>query len=98
MISTSFSNFAPVIPYNHTPMKVVSDLSDAALNEPCVLSIGNFDGLHLGHQSILVHVLKRARELGIRPAVFTFSPHPVQVLAPAVAPKLISTLPQKIRL
>lgn len=94
----SFSNFAPVIPYNHTPMKVVSDLSDAALNEPSVISIGNFDGLHLGHQSILRKVVERARGLRVRPAVLTFAPHPVRVLAPDVAPRLISTLPQKIRL
>jgi riboflavin kinase/FMN adenylyltransferase len=79
-------------------MKVVSDLSDAALNQPCVLSIGNFDGLHLGHQAILRKVVDRARSLRIRPAVLTFAPHPVRVLAPDVAPKLISTLPQKIRL
>jgi riboflavin kinase/FMN adenylyltransferase len=79
-------------------MKVVSDLSDAALNEPCVLSIGNFDGLHRGHQAILKQVVERARQLRIRPAVFTFAPHPVRVLAPQVAPRLISTLPQKIRL
>jgi len=79
-------------------MKVVSDLSDAALNEPCVLSIGNFDGLHLGHQAILRRVVERARSLRVRPAVLTFAPHPVRVLAPDVAPRLISTLPQKIRL
>jgi riboflavin kinase/FMN adenylyltransferase len=79
-------------------MKVVSDLSDAALKQPCVLSIGNFDGLHLGHQAILKKVVDRARSLRIRPAVLTFAPHPVRVLAPDVAPRLISTLPQKMRL
>jgi riboflavin kinase/FMN adenylyltransferase len=79
-------------------MKVVSDLSEAALNGPCVLSIGNFDGLHLGHQAILRKVVDRARRLGVRSAVLTFAPHPVRVLAPDVAPTLISTLPQKIRL
>ena len=79
-------------------MKVVSDLSDAALNEPSVISIGNFDGLHLGHQAILRKVVERARRLRVRPAVLTFAPHPVRVLAPEMAPKLISTLPQKIRL
>jgi len=94
----SFSNFAPVIPYNHTPMKVLSDLSDAATGVPCVLTIGNFDGLHLGHQAILGTVVKRARELRMRPAVLTFDPHPMRVLAPGQAPKLISTLPQKLEL
>ncbi len=79
-------------------MKVVSDLTDAALNAPSVISIGNFDGLHLGHQSILRNVVERARKLRVRPAVLTFAPHPVGVLAPQLAPRLISTLPQKIRL
>src|SRR5262245_20010385 len=98
MISTSFSNFAPVIPYNHNPMKVVSHLSDAAPCRPCVLTIGNFDGLHLGHQQILRTVAERARNLRICPAVLTFDPHPMRVLAPTHAPKLISTLDQKLRL
>jgi riboflavin kinase/FMN adenylyltransferase len=98
MISTSFSNFAPVIPYNHNPMKVVSHLSDAAPYSPCVLAIGNFDGLHLGHQRILRTVVERARKLRVCPAVLTFDPHPMRLLAPNQAPKLISTLDQKLRL
>ena len=79
-------------------MKVVSHLSDAAPHGPCVLTIGNFDGLHLGHQRILSTVIERARRLRITPAVMTFDPHPVRVLAPGHAPKLISTLDQKLRL
>lgn len=98
MISTSFSNFVPVIPYNHNPMKVVSDLSDAALNEPSILSIGNFDGLHLGHRLIVNTVVERARTLGLRSAVITFDPHPIRVLAPGKAPRLINTLQQKLAL
>src|SRR6185436_18271311 len=83
MILTSFSNLAPVIPYNHTPMKVLSGLpSDdgAAARGPCVLTIGNFDGLHLGHQEILRTVVAEARRLGVTPAVLTFDPHPVRIL------------------
>jgi riboflavin kinase/FMN adenylyltransferase len=79
-------------------MKVVASLSDAALNGPCVLSIGNFDGIHLGHCAILDRVVQRARELGVRPAAMTFEPHPIRVLAPDKAPKLISTLGQRLRL
>jgi riboflavin kinase / FMN adenylyltransferase len=79
-------------------MKVVSHLSDAAPHVPCVLTIGNFDGLHLGHQRILETVVERARKLKICPAVLTFEPHPIRVLAPNLAPKLISTLDQKLRL
>ncbi|HET9942024.1 MAG TPA: bifunctional riboflavin kinase/FAD synthetase [Terriglobia bacterium] len=79
-------------------MKVVSQLSDAATHGPCVLTIGNFDGLHLGHQRILSTVVERARKLRMTPAVLTFDPHPVRVLAPAQAPRLINTLDQKLRL
>jgi len=85
MILTSFSNFAPVIPYNHTLMKVVSGLPDRAASGPCVLTIGNFDGLHLGHKEILRTVVEQARALRLAPAVLTFDPHPVRVLAPELA-------------
>src|SRR5262245_42204547 len=79
-------------------MKVVTSLSDLASTPPSVVSIGNFDGLHLGHRAILNTVVRRANELGLKSAVMTFSPHPVRFLAPDRAPKLISTLEQKIRL
>jgi riboflavin kinase/FMN adenylyltransferase len=79
-------------------MKVVSHLSEAAAAAPCVLTIGNFDGIHLGHQRILRTVVDRARKLRLTPAVLTFDPHPMRVLAPSQAPKLIHTLGQKIRL
>ena len=79
-------------------MKIVSSLSDAALDQPCVASIGNFDGLHVGHRAILQTVIRRARELGLRSAAMTFEPHPIQVLAPDKAPQRISTLSQKVEL
>jgi len=79
-------------------MKVVTSLSDAALEGFSVISIGNFDGLHLGHRAILQSVVRRARELGLRSAVLTFDPHPVKFLAPDKAPQLISTLEQRLTL
>jgi riboflavin kinase/FMN adenylyltransferase len=79
-------------------MKVVSQLSDTSVLGPSVLTIGNFDGLHLGHQRILKTVVERARKLRMCPTVFTFDPHPVRILAPEQAPKLINTLDQKLRL
>ena len=79
-------------------MKVVSGLPDAAATRPCALTIGNFDGLHLGHQFILSTVVQQARMLDLRPAVLTFDPHPVRILAPEHAPKLITTVAQKLRL
>ena len=46
-----------------------------------VLALGNFDGVHLGHQAIFHHVVARARDLGGTSMVFTFEPHPLQLLA-----------------
>ena len=64
---------------------------------PCVLAIGNFDGVHAGHRVILRRVAEIARERGLTPAVLTFDPHPARVLAPERAPKLISTIAQRLR-
>lgn len=79
-------------------MKVATSLADADVSHPSVVSIGNFDGLHLGHQEILKTVVKRSKELGVRSVAMTFSPHPMRVLAPHRPLQLISTLEQKIRL
>ena len=77
---------------------MVSSLSDADVPEASIVSIGNFDGLHVGHRQILKTVVQRAGEEGVRSVAMTFEPHPVRFLAPDRAPKLISTLDQKIRL
>src|SRR6202051_4993411 len=60
------------------------------------LSVGNFDGLHLGHQKILQSVLERARASAQRAAVITFDPHPMRVLRPESAPLMIQTLSQRL--
>ena len=79
-------------------MKVATSLADADISHPSVVSIGNFDGLHLGHREILKTVAKHASDLGLQSVVMTFSPHPIRFLAPDRAPRLISTLDQKIEL
>ena len=79
-------------------MKVATSLADADISHKSVVSIGNFDGVHLGHQAILKRVVMRARELGLQAVAMTFSPHPIRYLAPARSPRLISTLEQKIQL
>jgi riboflavin kinase / FMN adenylyltransferase len=61
-----------------------------------VVSIGNFDGLHLGHQKIFQGVVERARARGALAAAVTFDPHPLKVLRPDEAPPLLQTLEQKI--
>ncbi len=63
-----------------------------------VLTIGNFDGVHLGHQHIFRLVEEKAREIGGESIVYTFEPHPVAVLAPEHKPLLITPLEEKLRL
>jgi riboflavin kinase / FMN adenylyltransferase len=64
---------------------------------PSVVTIGNFDGVHTGHREILRRVATIASERDLIPVVLTFDPHPAQVLAPHRAPKLITTINQRLR-
>jgi riboflavin kinase/FMN adenylyltransferase len=63
-----------------------------------VLALGNFDGVHRGHQAIFHHVIACAQAIGGTSMVFTFEPHPLQILAPEKAPPLLTTYEQKMRL
>jgi riboflavin kinase/FMN adenylyltransferase len=63
-----------------------------------VLTVGNFDGLHLGHRAILERVVRRARDLEGEAVVYTFDPHPRKVLQPEAPPGLLTTLEQKTEL
>ncbi len=77
-------------------MLVFTDpLRQTDLPRGCVATIGNFDGMHVGHQQIVRGVVDRARELGRPSAVITFHPHPLTVVAPDRVPKQILTLAQK---
>jgi riboflavin kinase/FMN adenylyltransferase len=71
--------------------------ADAKLRRP-VVTIGNFDGIHLGHQAILRTVVTRAQALSGEAVVYTFEPHPRKVLRPEAAPALLTTLEQKLEL
>jgi riboflavin kinase / FMN adenylyltransferase len=80
-------------------MRVVPDLSEFC--EPLhksAVTIGNFDGIHLGHRELLGRVVRSARELGGTSVVVTFDPHPAQVLAPERAPKILTPFAVKARL
>ena len=63
-----------------------------------VAAIGNFDGVHLGHQEILQAVVAEARECGALALVLTFDPHPEQFLRPQAAPRLLTPLAERIAL
>jgi len=64
--------------------------------EPTVVTVGNFDGVHLGHQRVLGTVHELARQAHCKSAVLTFFPHPARVLRPKEAPPLLMTLDQRV--
>jgi riboflavin kinase / FMN adenylyltransferase len=65
---------------------------------PCALAIGNFDGVHIGHQALLSDMVARASRSALTPAVLTFDPHPTVIVAPERTPPLICTLDQRLHL
>lgn len=81
----------------HKP-RVFSSTSEARvfLKSGSAVTIGNFDGVHLGHRDILKKLVAAGKKAGLKAVVLTFDPHPVKILAPAVAPKLIQTRAQKL--
>ena len=77
-------------------MRLFHGTDNADIQRPTVLTLGVFDGLHLGHQLIIRTVVERAKETGAVPTVITFDPHPRAVLHPESAPPLLQTLDQKV--
>jgi riboflavin kinase/FMN adenylyltransferase len=80
-------------------MRVVRDLSE--LREPLsssAVTIGNFDGVHMAHRTLLERVVRSARGTGGNAVVITFDPHPSQVLAPERARRVLTPLDAKIAL
>lgn len=83
-------------------MKVFRGLPNAAARAPCALTIGNFDGVHLGHQALLARVRGAADRLGLEAAVMTFEPHPREFFAHKLgdlskAPARIANLRDKLQ-
>jgi len=80
-------------------MEVLRDLDDC--HPPArgsVVSIGAYDGVHLGHQALLARVGTLAGDLGVASAVVTFDRHPATVVRPESAPRLLTDLDQKLEL
>src|SRR5215813_7192043 len=77
-------------------MRLFHGTDNADIARPTVLTLGVFDGLHLGHQLIMKTVVDRARASNAVPTVITFEPHPRAVLHPESAPPLLQTFDQKI--
>lgn len=77
-------------------MRLFHGTDNAEIARPTVLTLGVFDGVHLGHQLIIGTVVERARAVGAVPTVITFDPHPRVVLHPETAPPHLQTFDQKI--
>ena len=77
-------------------MRLFHGTDNAKIARPTVLTLGVFDGLHLGHQLIMKTLVERARATGAVPTVITFDPHPRALLHPESAPPLLQTFDQKI--
>ncbi|RKF20918.1 bifunctional riboflavin kinase/FAD synthetase [Alginatibacterium sediminis] len=69
-----------------------------AQHHGCVLSIGNFDGVHLGHQQVLQHLVVKAKQLGLPSLVMLFEPQPLEFFAPDKAPARLCTFREKYQL
>ena len=70
---------------------------EGKFNSPA-LTLGNFDGVHIGHRKIFEKLRLKADESGGEAVIFTFDPHPVKVLRPDENHRLITPLPEKLKL
>lgn len=80
-------------------MHTVTDLSHIPwTGQRCVVTIGMYDGLHRGHRAVIAQVRSRAQQLGARSVVVTFDKHPMSIVRPDAAPKLLTSLDHKLAL
>lgn len=78
-------------------MRVLHEpISEWAVERPTAIAVGVFDGVHTGHAHILELVVQRAGADALLPAVLTFDPHPMTVLAPERAPRRLTTIDQRV--
>jgi len=80
-------------------MQVFHKLDDLpAAFGPSLVSVGNFDGVHRAHAHVLGEIVRRAQESAAKAVAVTFEPHPARILRPDAALKLLTPLPEKLRL
>jgi riboflavin kinase / FMN adenylyltransferase len=80
-------------------MQVFHKLDDVPTGfGPSLVSVGNFDGVHRGHAHVLGEIVRRARESAAQAVAVTFEPHPARILRPDAVLKLLTPLPEKLRL
>lgn len=78
-------------------MRVLQGMPEGKIVRDCCLALGNFDGVHRGHQQLISSVVQKARSCGQSAVVITFSPHPSQVLE-ATHPGLLTSTTRKVKL
>jgi riboflavin kinase/FMN adenylyltransferase len=79
-------------------MIVYHDLPNPPLVQPSALTIGNFDGVHMGHQALIRQMQEQSRPNGWLAGLLTFDPHPVSVLRPNVPQAYLTTLAERLDL
>ncbi|GAC1383001.1 MAG: bifunctional riboflavin kinase/FAD synthetase [Ktedonobacteraceae bacterium] len=79
-------------------MQLMEYQTRLATNEPIAITIGNFDGVHLGHQRLMNELSKTAREMNCKPVLVTFSPHTLMVVRPDIDVHYLTTLEEKLLL
>lgn len=79
-------------------MEVIKGDAIKSEESSVVVALGTFDGIHYGHQKIIDKTINSANKFGCESALFSFTPHPLQVVAPKQAPRLITSWKQKCRI
>src|SRR4030042_7085500 len=79
-------------------MELLRDLEGIALQQPSIISIGVFDGVHLGHRYLIGKLKQSARDAGHLAGVVTFALHPDELLAPHTEIRYLTTLEEKVAL
>src|SRR6202521_3441869 len=80
-------------------MQVFHKLDDVpAAFGPSLVSVGNFDGVHRAHAHVLSEIVRRARQVNAKAVAVTFEPHPARILRPDSGLRLLTPVPEKLRL
>ena len=76
-------------------MSIIRDSAKFSNSKKTIVTVGTFDGVHLGHQEIITHVVEKAKKTGLASVLLTFDPHPRKVLQPNAPMPLIQTLEER---
>lgn len=79
-------------------MRVLTEPFPTVMSPASAVSIGKFDGVHLGHRAVLRELVKRARSLGVEAVAVTFDRNPLELLRPELCPPMLVTLDRKLEL